>query len=336
MSNAHTAVDEVDMKGAFKRVDAGFRRIIKKDSELAPEAGRYHLYISFACPWASRCYAVLRLKGLEDTIGVSVVHPTWQRTNPLDDHTGWAFKDPKDAPIPNQKGFGSFSCEGCIPDTVNGAKFIRDLYELSKDSIGKYSVPVLWDKKTKTIVNNESSEIMRMLNSEFNDISKVTELDIYPETLRSVIDEVNGWVYEHINNGVYRCGFAKTQEAYDAAVESLFVHLDKAEEILSKHRYLCGSQLTEADIRLFMTLVRFDEVYIVYFKTNCRPIASYPNLLNYCRDLFSLPAVAASVHMDHIKTHYFTSHPTLNWYAIIPKGPNFVALLRQPHDRDRF
>eukprot|EP00887_Chlorella_sp_A99_P004605 scaffold4.g4605.t1 len=322
---ARTAVDEVGTAGEFKRTPSVFRNKIAKGTRFEPEAGRYHLYISLACPWANRCFAVLNMKGLESAIGVSVTHPTWR---------DWAFVSPGDPPLPNGNGYGAFPCDAaCVPDTVNGVKFVRDLYELAGDqastgSGGKYSVPVLWDKKERTIVNNESSEILRMLNSEFQDCAANPGLDLYPEELRPAIDEVNEWIYPSINNGVYsRCGFATGQQAYDAAYADLFAALDRCEGILAKQRYIAGSRLTEADLRLFMTLIRFDHVYIVYFKTNRQFISQFPNLSNYTK------GIGESINLDHIKTHYFTSHPRLNYYGIIPPGP--PEWWKEEHDRAR-
>lgn len=256
------------------------------------------MYVSLACPWASRCVAGLYMKGLEGAIGLSVTHPTWARTrpdNPEDKHTGWMFASPDGPPISNPAGHGSFDCEGCIPDTVNKAKFVRDLYEMANDTSGKYTVPVLWDKKEGTIVNNESSEILRMFNSAFNDFATNPTLDLYPEEHRAEIDEVNDWIYHGINNGVYKCGFATSQAAYDAAFKELFECLDRVEEILTKRRYLTGDRLTEADIRLFVTLIRFDPVYVVYFKTDRKAIREYPALSEYVRDLYSTPGIRESV-----------------------------------------
>lgn len=333
---ARTAVDETAKDGAFVRTPAGFRDWVGRDG-LEAEAGRYHLYVSLACPWANRCLAALYLKGLDDVVGVSVVHPTWQRTrpdDPEDRHTGWAFRDPADPPLASSTGYGSFDCEGCIPDTVNGARFVRDLYEKAQDNTGKYSVPVLWDKQRGTIVNNESSEIMRMFNESFNHLAKHPDVDLYPAHLREAVDQVNEWVYPQINNGVYRCGFAQKQEPYEDAFRELFSALDRCEEILSRQRYIAGDALTEADIRLYMTLIRFDPVYVVYFKTNQRFIREYPHIREYVKDIHQTHggAVGRSVSIKHIKTHYFTSHPTLNAYAIVPVGGD--PWWEQPHDRD--
>ena len=214
---------------------------------------------------------------------------------------------------------------------MGDAKSIRDVYERAEDTDGKYTVPILWDKKLNTIVSNESAEIIRMLNSEFNDFSSTPNLDLYPKDLRDKIDEVNEWVYPNINNGVYRCGFAKSQEAYDKAIDDLTEAFDKVDAILQKQRYICGDRLTEADIRLFATLVRFDEVYVVYFKTNTRTVTHTPAILNYCREIYQL--VKDTVNMEQIKTHYYTSHPTLNHYSVIPRGNDFVKLLEEPHNR---
>ena len=335
---ARTALDETTRTGAFQRTATAFHGQIGSP-EFPAESGRYHLYISYACPWATRCLAVRNLKGLENAIGLSVAHPTWQRTrpdDPQDEHAGWVFRSEGDEPLPTRTGHGAFMPSGLVPDTVNGARDVRELYERSNDQKGTYSVPVLWDKKTSQVVNNESSEIIRMFNSAFNEIAANPDVNIYPEDLRKEIDATNEWVYPAINNGVYRCGFARSQEAYDTAVNELFTSLDRVEDILSNQRYIAGDRLTEADIRLFMTLVRFDEVYVVYFKTNCKRIEDYHNMFNYCCELHQMPWMQGVTNMVHIKMHYFTSHPTLNHYGIIPKGGDTVAKLLKPHDRDRF
>eukprot|EP00284_Hemiselmis_tepida_P008845 CAMPEP_0174921294 /NCGR_PEP_ID=MMETSP1355-20121228/5049_1 /TAXON_ID=464990 /ORGANISM="Hemiselmis tepida, Strain CCMP443" /LENGTH=363 /DNA_ID=CAMNT_0016166759 /DNA_START=315 /DNA_END=1406 /DNA_ORIENTATION=+ len=328
---------EVNEKGEFKRVEAQWRRWISEDpgAEFPAEAGRYHLYSSNACPWANRCHCVIKMKGLEDIISVSIVHPTWQFTKKgVDTHAGWMFKDPKDPPIPNQLGIGSFDCEGCIPDFVNNCTFVRDVYELAKDTGKKYSVPVLWDKKKQTIVSNESSEIVLMLNKCFNKFAKNPTLDLFPERLTKEMDELNDFIYPNINNGVYRCGFAKTQEAYEEAYHKLFENLEKAEAILSKQRYLCGDTFSGMDLKLYMTLVRFDPVYVVYFKCFGKRIEEFPNLWNFVKELYQMPDVQAITNMKHIKTHYFTSHPSLNACAIIPARKD--TDMTTPHDRARF
>lgn len=307
------SLEEVTKGGKFIRTASAFREIISKDHPVfKPEAGRYHLYISYACPWANRCLTMLHLKGLQDIITWNSVHPTWQKTkpnDPEDKHYGWAFFNSEtDSPLVNPTGHGSFSPSGCLPDPNNGVKFVRDLYELSNDVIKKFSVPVLWDKELKTIVNNESSEIIRMFNSSFQDFAKgsFAHHDFYPEPLHKEIDELNEWVYRGINDGVYKCGFAKTQAAYDEAIAELYQALDRVEDLLSKQRFLIENTLTEADLRLFMTLVRFDEVYVVYFKCNVKRIADYPNIREYLRDLYQLPGVADTISMEHIKMHYYT------------------------------
>lgn len=324
-SMARSAIDEVSESGAFKRSASTFRNFISRDpgSTFLPESGRYHLYISYACPWASRCLSALKIKGLEQAISFSSVKPIWERTKEGDAHMGWVF------PVSDTEE------PGAEPDTLNGAKSIRELYErASANYSGKYTVPVLWDKKLRTIVNNESSEILRMLNSQFNDIADNPDLDLYPQQLQAQIDEVNGWVYDGINDGVYRCGFAKKQEPYDEAVEKLYEALDKCEEILGKQRYICGGSLTEADIRLFVTLIRFDEVYAVHFKCNKKLIREYSNLFNYIKDVYQIPGMNSTVNMDHIKKHYYGSHPSINPSGIIPCGPDIDYC--SPHDRERF
>ncbi|GAB2213733.1 hypothetical protein Droror1_Dr00018046 [Drosera rotundifolia] len=312
--------------GAFVRTPSSFRNLISRNptSPFPAEPGRYHLYISYACPWASRCYSFLKLKGLEQVISFSVVKSKFGKTKEGDDHIGWVFPASGTEEV------------GARPDPLNGAKSIRDLYELANPNYNmkKYSVPVLWDKKLKTIVNNESSEIIRMFNSEFNDFAANPNLDLYPSHLSSQIDEINEWVYDGINNGVYRCGFAKKQGPYNEAVEKLFEALDKCEDILGEQRYLCGSSLTEADIRLFVTLIRFDEVYVVHFKCNKKMVHEYPNLINYTKDIFQHPGMSSTVNMAHIKSHYYGSIPSINPLGIIPIGPNIDY--SSSHDRARF
>ncbi|XP_043690370.1 glutathionyl-hydroquinone reductase YqjG-like [Telopea speciosissima] len=322
---ARSGLDDILETGVFNRSPSTFRNFISKDpsSPFPAESGRYHLYISYACPWASRCIAYVNIKGLQKAINVTSVQPKWGRTKDTDDHMGWVFPS------------SSTEVPGAEPDPLNGTKNIRELYELaSANYSGKYTVPVLWDKKLKTIVNNESSEILRMLNTEFNEIAENASLDLYPPHLQSQIDEINEWVYDGINNGVYKCGFATKQAAYDEAVVKLYEAMDKCEEILSKQRYLCGNTLTEADIRLFVTLIRFDEVYTVHFKCNKKQLREYPNLFNYTKDIFQIPGMSTTVNMEHIKGHYYGSHPTINLYGIIPVGPSIDYTT--PHDRDRF
>mmetsp|Transcript_13061 Transcript_13061/g.21371 ORF Transcript_13061/g.21371 Transcript_13061/m.21371 type:complete len:356 (-) Transcript_13061:3038-4105(-) len=338
-----SALDEVSETGEFVRVASSFRNIISADHpEFKPEAGRYHLYISLACPWANGVYCLLKMKGLDDIIGVSIVHYSWQETrpdDPSDSHKGWVFRAPDDEPITALSGAKNMSCAGCIPDDINGADSIRRLYEMSNDGSKKYSVPVLWDKKNKCIVNNESLDILPMFNTAFNHLlpegSAGRQLDMYPSALAPIMQETNEWVYQTINNGVYRCGFAKSQQAYDKAVDALFQSLDRAEDILARSRYLCGPSMTYVDLRLFMTLIRFDEVYVVYFKCNMRELSTYPNITNYMREMYQDARIQSVINMDHIKGHYFTSHVELNIYGIIPRGPNVLANMTLPHDRER-
>ncbi|TVU32281.1 hypothetical protein EJB05_24005, partial [Eragrostis curvula] len=322
---ARSALDEVTDTGAFDRSPSTFRSSVSRDASARFPAvpGRYHLYVSYACPWASRCLAFLKLKGLDNAIGFTSVKPIFERTKETDDHMGWVFPAAADE-VP-----------GADPDPFNGAKSVRELYEIaSTNYTGKPTVPVLWDKQLKTVVNNESSEIIRMLNTEFNDIAENPGLDLYPEHLRASIDEINELVYDAINNGVYKCGFAKKQGPYDEAVTRLYEAMDKCEEILGKQRYLCGNQLTEADIRLFVTLIRFDEVYAVHFKCNKKLLREYPNLFNYTKDIYQIPGISSTVNMEHIRKHYYGSHPSINPYGIIPAGPNINY--DAPHDRERF
>jgi len=331
-TKARTALDEMSEDGAFKRTDSVFRNVVKKGGKFEPEAGRYHLYISLACPWAAGTLATLRYKGLDDgVIGYSIVHPTWGRTrpdDPNDTHCGWHFRNPGDDPVPNALGHGSNECDdACIPDSINGAKTIRDLYELAEDTTGKYSTPVLWDKKEKTIVSNESVDILKAFNSAFDEFAKHPERNIFPsdEKIAKQLDDLNEYIYPNINNGVYRCGFATSQKAYGTAHTELFESLDKAEEHL-KHNdekgipFLVGDALTWVDLRLYMTLVRFDPVYVVYFKTSFKRIIDYPYLLQFMRKVYAIPEIKASTNIKHIKMHYFTSHPALNTYGIIPES----------------
>lgn len=320
---ARSALDEVTDTGAFDRSPSTFRSSVSRDGRFPAVAGRYHLYVSYACPWASRCLAFLKLKGLDHAIGVTAVKPIFERTKESDEHLGWVFPAAADEE------------PGAEPDPLNGARSVRELYEIaSSNYAGKPTVPVLWDKQLKTVVNNESSEIIRMLNAEFNGIARNPGLDLYPAHLRASIDEANELVYDAINNGVYKCGFAKKQGPYDEAVARLYEALDRCEEILGKRRYICGDQLTEADIRLFVTLIRFDEVYAVHFKCNKKLLREYPNLFNYTKDIYQIPGISSTVNMEHIRKHYYGSHPSINPYGIIPAGPNIDY--NAPHDRERF
>ena len=292
--------------GRFVRKDSSFRNFI--GSERFPaEAGRYHLYISHACPWAHRTAIFRELKDLQDIISLSVV-------NALMVEHGWEF----DAQA----------------DTVNHKQYLHQVYTLAEPEYsGRVTVPVLWDKKQGTIVNNESSEIIRMFNSEFNAIT-ANDIDLCPADLRAEIDSINDFIYGAVNNGVYKAGFATSQAVYTEEVNTLFAALDQLEQRLASQRYLVGEQLTEADIRLFTTLVRFDPVYVGHFKCNIRRIADYPNLSNYVRDIYQTGNIAATVRLDHIKEHYYASHTTINPTQVIPVGPEIDYTAA--HDRDRF
>jgi glutathionyl-hydroquinone reductase len=305
--------------GHFIRPAAQFRNWVTPDGSAGPsgkdgfaaESGRYHLYVSLACPWAHRTIIFRKLKGLENVISLSIVSPHVDRD-------GWTFN----------------KAEGSTGDDLYGKSKLSEIYLLANPRYsGRVSVPVLWDKKRKTILNNESPEIIRMLNGAFGRFTNV-RTDYYPPPLRAEIDRVNDLVYENVNNGVYRAGFATSQDAYEEAFHAVFGALDELERRLSRQRYLVGDAITEADWRLFPTLVRFDAVYYGHFKCNLRRIADYPNLSNYLRDLYQQPGIAALVNMDHIKRHYYGSQRHVNPSGIVPLGPqlDFTA----PHDRGRF
>ena len=305
--------------GRFLRKDAAFRNWVTVDGRAGPsgvagfkaEPGRYHLYVSHACPWAHRTMIFRNLKGLQKMISLSVVH--WHMAE-----EGWTFQDGP----------------GVIPDSINGARVMHQIYTAAlPDYTGRVTVPVLWDKQSGTIVSNESSEIIRMFNSAFDDVG-ATEGDYYPDALHPEINTLNDRIYHTLNNGVYKAGFAGTQHAYEEAVVPLFDTLEWLENRLSTQRYLTGAQITEADWRLFTTLVRFDPVYVGHFKCNMKRIVDFPNLWGFVRDLYSQPGVAETVHMDHIKAHYYVSHTSINPSQVVPKGPDIGFSV--PHDRARF
>ena len=302
--------------GHFVRKAPQFRSWVTVDGTAGPsgdggfkaESGRYHLYISLACPWAHRTLIFRALKELEQMISVSVVH--WYMAE-----DGWTFA----------------AGDGVLPDTVNDAQLMHEVYtKAMSDYSGRVTVPVLWDKQTKTIVSNESSEIIRMFNSAFDGIGAKAG-DYYPPDMRSETDSLNERIYATVNNGVYQCGFATTQAAYQEAVTPLFDTLDWLEDRLRSKRYLTGDQITEADWRLFTTLIRFDAVYVGHFKCNIRRIADYPNLSEYLRDLYQQPGIAKTVNMEHIKRHYYESHETINPSRVVPQGP--VIDFTVPHNR---
>ncbi len=299
--------DTKNSGGAFVRPETQFRQWVKADGStpFGPEAGRYHLFVSLACPWAHRTLIVRALKGLEDVIGVTVVDPLMREE-------GWTFPE---------------------PDPITGSTRLYEVYAKAKpDYTGRVTVPVLWDKRTGTIVNNESAEILRMLNREFDAFGDPS-VDLYPADLAEEIDRLNAFVYDRINNGVYKAGFATSQDKYEQAFDALFAALDELDGRLATQRYLLGERRTEADWRLFTTLVRFDAVYVGHFKCNLRRIADYPNLSGYLRDLYQVPDVAATVNFTHIKRHYYASHTMINPTGIVPKGP--ALDLDAPHDRAR-
>lgn len=310
--------DTASTGGAFRRDTSRYRNWITPDGAPGPsgeggfaaESGRYHLYVSYACPWAHRALIFLQLKGLEEHVGVSAVHPDMLEN-------GWEFRTDFD---------------GATGDALHGFDFMHQVYtRADPQAWGRVTVPVLWDRERETIVSNESAEIIRMFNAAFDGITG-NKLDFWPEELRDAIEPVNARIYDTLNNGVYKAGFATSQEAYDAAVGPLFDTLDWLEGHLADNRYLLGARLTEADWRLFTTLLRFDAVYHGHFKCNRRRIVDYPNLWAYTRALYQHPGVAGMVRMDHITRHYHYSHETINPYRIVPLGPmlDFSA----PHGRD--
>ena len=310
--------DTKSTDGAFKRSAAKIRNWITVDGSAGPsgesgfkaESGRYHLYVSYACPWAHRTLIFRVLTGLTDHISFSVVHPDMMAD-------GWSF----DSDYPGATG-----------DTLYGLPFARDIYlKTDLHMSGRVTVPILWDKERETIVSNESSEIIRMLNSVFNEITGNQD-DYWPAHMRDEIETVNARIYDKVNNGVYKSGFATSQKAYDAAVAPLFDTLDWLEDRLSSHRYLMGDRITEADWRLFTTLVRFDPVYHLHFKCNRRRIIDYPNLWSYTRELYQWPGVSETVNFDHIVRHYHYSHESINPHRIVPINP--VSNFDAPHGRD--
>lgn len=298
-----------DDEGQFIREETEFRDQIGVD--VPAEPGRYHLYIARPCPWAHGTVLVRTLTGLSDVISMDIL-------DPYREAEGWQFSPDRD---------------DCTPDTVNGLSYLREAYVAADPAFtGRVSVPVLWDKHQNTIVNNESIEIMRMLDRAFDE-HKTRDVTLYPEALEAEIDDVVEQLYESVNNGVYRAGFAKTQAAYDQAVSELFDALDHWESVLADQRYLVGDRLTLADLRLFATLVRFDSVYHTHFKCNVRRIVDYPNLWNFTKELYQLPGVAETVNMQHITEHYYMTHTSINPKQIIAAGPDLD--FTEPHDRGR-
>lgn len=307
-----TKRNQEDQQGKFIRPSTQFHDWVRTDNSTGyqPESGRYHLYVSLACPWAHRTLIMRQLKGLQKVIGLSIVDPYMGEA-------GWAFSD------------GA----GCIPDTINHTAYLREIYlKADPDASGRVTVPVLWDKQTATIVNNESREILRMFDTEFDALTQNNH-SFYPKALRQTIDQTIDAIYQPINNGVYRAGFATQQTAYEEAVTELFEALDHWESVLQQQRYLCGNQVTEADWCMFTTLLRFDLVYFGHFKCNLRRIIDYPNLWNYLKDLYQQLGVKETCNIQHIKQHYYRSHPHVNPSQIVPKGP--LINFDMPHDRSQ-
>ena len=302
---------EQSAEGKFQRQEDVFRNWVSRDgsSGFPVESGRYHLYVSWACPWAHRTIIARHLLGLEDVIGMTAV-------DPIRDDRGWAFRDG----------------DGFSRDPVNGFDFLSEAYLATDPGYqGRYTVPVLWDKKTKRIVSNSDDDIMRMFETEFVTPSENLP-DLYPEAHRTTIDSLNDWIYEEVNNGVYKAGFATSQEAYEGAVTKLFDALDELDGRLATRRYLVASSPVETDWRLFVTLIRFDAVYVGHFKCNLRRIADYPHLLGYLRDLYQIPGIAETVRIDQIKRHYYVTHPKINPTRIVPLGP--ILDFEAPHGRE--
>jgi len=307
--------------GEFRRQEDAFREWITDDgsSPYTAAAGRYHLYVSLACPWASRTVILRKLKGLEEAIGITIV-------DPIRDEKGWAFRDPS-GKIPPGLPFES-------TDPINGFQFLSEAYKATAaDYDERVTVPVLWDKETKKIVNNCEDDICRMFNNMFNDFAKHEDLDVFPENIEAEHAQLSSFLHDNINNGVYRAGFATRQRPYEIACRKLFEALDELEERLSKTRYLFGDRIVEADWRLFCTLVRFDAVYHGHFKCNLRRIIDYRNLQGYLLDLYQQPGVAETVNFDHIKRHYYMTHTEINPTRIVPIGP--VLDLAKPHGREK-
>jgi glutathionyl-hydroquinone reductase len=313
--------EEETKSGEFKRQEDAFREWISNDrsTPYAAEAGRYHLYVSLACPWASRTLIVRKLKGLEDAIGMAVV-------DPVRDDLGWAFRDPS-GKIPPGAPFES-------TDPINGFQFLSEAYKATDPNYQeRVTVPVLWDKQTKRIVNNCEDDICRMFNDMFNDFARNKHIDLFPKEIQAEHAKLSDFIYGNVNNGVYKAGFATRQQPYERACRRVFQALDELEHRLSKSRYLFGNRIVEADWRLFCTLIRFDAVYHGHFKCNLRRIVDYPNLQGYLMDLYQQPGIADTVNLDHIKRHYYMTHTAINPTRIVPIGP--LLDLTKLHGRER-
>src|SRR2546429_4491666 len=313
--------DEQTKSGEFERQPDAFREWVSNDGSTSypSAAGRYHLYVSLACPWASRTVIFRKLKGLEEAIGMTVV-------DPIRDEEGWAFREPSGKILPGAP-FES-------TDPINGFQFLHEAYKATDpDYNERVTVPVLWDKQTKKIVNNCEDDICRMFNDRFNDFAQNKDVDFFPKEIEAEHAKFSSFLHDNVNNGVYRAGFATRQRPYEIACRKLFAALDELEERVAKHRYLFGARIVEADWRLFCTLVRFDAVYHGHFKCNLRRIVDYPNLQGYLMDLYQQPGIAETVNFDHIKRHYYIAHHDINPSRIVPIGPALV--LTRPHGREQ-
>jgi len=313
--------DEQTKSGEFERQPDAFREWVSNDGSTSypTAAGRYHLYVSLACPWASRTVIFRKLKGLEEAIGMTVV-------DPIRDEEGWAFREPSGKILPGAP-FES-------TDSINGFQFLSEAYKATNpDYNERVTVPVFWDKQTKKIVNNCEDDICRMFNDRFNDFARNKDVDFFPREIEKEHAKLSNFLYDNVNNGVYRAGFATRQRPYEIACRRIFEALDDLEERLSKSRYLFGNRIVEADWRFFCTLIRFDVVYHGHFKCNLRRIIDYPNLQGYLMDLYQQPGITDTVNFDHIKRHYYMTHTQINPTRIVPIGP--VLDLRKPHNRGR-
>lgn len=337
---ARTALDEVGAKGEFKRTPGAFRELVSPGGRHPPEAGRYHLHLALACPWANGVLSALYLKGLEHAISYSLAHPTWQRTrpdDPSDAHVGWVYRAPGDAALASPAGHGAFECdEALVPDTVGGCASVRDAYDKyggdGARGAAKFTTPLLVDTATGEAVNNESEEILRMLDGAFGGLGAPAAPRLFPPERDAELAELHEWVYSDVLNGVYKCGFARTQTAYEEAEGALQRGLERLDGMLGARRFLGGDALCWVDLRLFHTLARFESVYMTHFKANRRPLTHFIHLADYTRDVYqSHEAVRRSFNLRHVKVHYFSSHPGLNPYAVVPAADGFD--LDAPHGR---
>mmetsp|Transcript_1212 Transcript_1212/g.3471 ORF Transcript_1212/g.3471 Transcript_1212/m.3471 type:complete len:388 (+) Transcript_1212:61-1224(+) len=336
---ARTALDEMSADGKFERTASSFRAQVEPGGAHPPQAGRYRLYVALACPWAAGVLSALYLKGLEGVVKVSVAHPTWQRTrpdDPADAHCGWAFKAPGHPPVTSSAGHGAFECDAALAPDPAGAASVRDVYERAANwgsgGATKFTTPLLYDEASDAIVNNESRDLLRILNSAFAGLGASEAVDLFPAEAQAEAEALDAWIYPDVNDGVYKCGFARSQAAYDEASGALFAALDRLDALLATRRYLTGPRLTWLDLRLYHTLVRFDPVYHTHFKCNRRRVEDYPNLAAFVRDVYQMDAVRRSTNLRHIKVHYYSSHPQLNAFAVVPEAAG--QDLDAPHGRE--